>query len=77
MHSYRVSTSTATSTSTTATSISTSGVAQPESAAGQRPQSSSFAGTPTTIHTPESTHVPVADQQYAGLSLLPEVSASQ
>ena len=31
----------------------------------------------TTTHAPEPTHVPAADQQHAGLSLLPEVSASQ
>ena len=77
MNSHRVSTSTATNTGTTTTSINTSGVSQPESAAGQRPQSSSFAGTPTTTHTPKPTHVPAADQQHTGLSLLSEVSASQ
>ena len=43
----------------------------------QRPQSSSFAGTPTASPTPEPTQVPAADQQHAGLSLLPDVSASQ
>ena len=77
MRSYRVSTSnaTATSTSTAITSVSTSGISQPESAAGQRPQGSSFAGTPTTVHIPKSTHIPTADQ-HAGLSLLAEASVS-
>ena len=81
MRSYRVSTSTATatatSTSTAITSVSTSGISQPESAAGQRPQGSSFTGTPTTVHIPKSTtHIPSADQ-YAGLSLLAEASVSR
>ena len=76
MRSYRVSTSIATSTSTATTSISTSGISQPESAAGQRPQGSSFAGILTTIHIPESTHIPSTDQ-YAGLSLLAEASVSR
>ena len=74
MRSYRVSTSTATSTATT--SVSTSGISQPESAAGQRQQGLSFTGIPTTAHIPESTHIPTADQ-HAGLSLLAEASVSR
>ena len=78
MHSSRVhktsSTATATSTVTTA-SVTASGVSQPELAAGQR-QQGSFADMLTTVHTPESTQIPPADQQ-AGLRLLAEVSTSQ
>ena len=73
MPSYRVSISTAPSTSTTTTSISTSEFSQPESAARQRPQSS-FVGIPIAVHTPDSTHLPVADQQHAELRLLAEAS---
>ena len=68
------STATATSTGTTA-SVTASGVSQSELAAGQR-QQGSFAGTLTTVHTPESTQIPPTDQQ-AGLRLLAEVSTSQ
>ena len=53
----------------------TSGNSQPESAAGQR-QQGSFTD-PTPIHTPESTHVPLAEQAFAGLRLLAEASASR
>ena len=69
MPSYRVSTSTATaaSTSTTTTSNGTSEVSQPELAARQCSQSY-FAGIPIVVHTPDSTHMPAADQQGAGLS---------
>ena len=78
MHSsciYKTSfTATATSTGTTA-SVTASGVSQPQLAAGQR-QQGSFAGTLTTVHTPELTQIPPADQQ-AGLRLLAEVSTSQ
>ena len=63
-------------THTASTSTNTSGVSQPESAAGQR-QQGSFTGLPTPIHTPESTHVPLAEQAFAGLRLLAEASASQ
>ena len=68
-------TNTATSTSTT-TSVTTSGVSQPESAAGRRVRSS-FAGMLTTVHMWQSTQIPTADQQFAKLRLLAEVSASQ
>ena len=73
MPDYRVSTSTATSTSTNTTIISTSEVSQPESAARQRPQSS-FVGIPVAVHTPDSTHLPAADQQHAGLRSFAEAS---
>ena len=76
MRSYRVSTSNATSTNTATTSVSTSGISQPESAAGQRQPGPSFTGIPTTVHIPESTDIPSADQ-YAGLSLLAEASVSR
>ena len=75
MRSYRVSKSTATATATT-TSVTASGVSQPESAAGQH-QQGSFAGLSTTVRTPESTHIPVAEQPLANLRLLAEVSSSQ
>ena len=76
MHSYRISTSTATSASIATSSISTSGVSQPESATVQRPQGA-FVGLSTTAHTPESTHIPVADRPFTQLQLLAEVSTSQ
>ena len=78
MPSYRVSTSTATaaSTSTTTTSIGTSEVSQPELAARQYPQTY-LVGIPIVVHTPDSTHMPAADQQRAGLRLLTEVSVPQ
>ena len=63
---------TATSTSTT-TSVIASGVAQE---ARQR-QQGSFAGMSTTVHSPQSTHISAAEQPFAGLRLLAEVSASQ
>ena len=76
MHRPRLSKSTsaatATSTSTT-TSVIASGVAQE---ARQR-QQGSFAGMSTTVHTPQSSHIPAAEQPFAGLRLLAEVSASQ
>ena len=82
MHSSRVhktsSTATATATATssvTTASVTASGVSKPELAAGQR-QQGSFADMLTTVHTPESTQIPPADQQ-AGLRLLAEVSTSQ
>ena len=75
MRSYRVSKSTATVTATTI-SVTASGVSQPELAAGQH-QQGSFAGLSTTVHTPESTHIPVAEQPLANLRLLAEVGSSQ
>ena len=69
------SSSATTTTHTASTSTMTSGNSQPESAAGQR-QQGSFTD-PTPIHTPESTHVPLAEQAFAGLRLLAEASASQ
>ena len=68
-----VSESSATATTNTA---STSRNSQPELAAGQRlrgPLMSLLA----TVHTPESTPIPVADQQFAGLRLLADTIASQ
>ena len=76
MHSYRISTSTATSASIATSSISSSGVSQPESATGQRPQGA-FVGLSTTAHTPESTHIPAAGRPFTQLQLLAEVSTSQ
>ena len=64
MHSNRVSTFTA------------SGDSQPELAI-EHHQQGSFVGLSTTVHTPESTHVPADDQQFSGLRLLAEVSTSQ
>ena len=74
MRSYRASKSTSTVTATTP-SVSVSGGTQPESLAGQR-QQGSFIGIPTTAHAPESGYIS-ADDQYAGLRLLAEVSTTQ
>ena len=65
-----------TTTHIASTSTMTSGASQPESVAGQR-QQGSFTGLLTPVHTPESTHVPLAEQAFAGLRLLAEASASQ
>ena len=65
------------STHTVGTSMMTSRVSQPESAAGQRQQGSFVDLWKTVVHTPESTHIPVADRQFSGLRLLAEVSTSQ
>ena len=80
MHSSRLSESTSTATTTTsststATSVSTPVGYQLELAAGQR-QQSSFVGTSTTIHTPDSTDMPVAEHPFARLRLLAEACAS-
>ena len=80
MHSSRLpkSTSTATATGTgTVTSMATSVVSQSELAAGQRQQEGSFAGFSTTVHMPESTPIPTADQPCAGPRLSANASASQ
>ena len=79
MHRPQLSKSTSTATTTsisTTTSVIAAAVSQPELAAGQR-QQGSYAGVLATVHTPESTHIPVADQQFAGLRLLAETSASR
>ena len=64
------------SSSATGTSSITLRDSQPESAAGQR-QQGSFVGMSTTVHTPESTHIPSNYQQHAGLRLLADVTISQ
>ena len=74
MPSYRVSKSTSTFTSTTV-SVSVSGGSQPELAIEQH-QQGSFVDIPTTAHAPESAYIS-ADDQYAGLRLLAEVSTLQ
>ena len=74
MPSYRVSKSTSTFTATT-TSVAFSGGSQPELAIEQH-QQGSFVGIPTTAHAPESAYIS-ADDQYAGLRLLAEVSTLQ
>ena len=43
---------------------------------GQR-QQGSFVDLSKTVHTPESTHIPVAEKAFAGLKLLAEASAFQ
>ena len=63
-------------TASTSTSTMTSRVSQPELAAGQRLQGSCV-GISTSVHTPESMHIPVAEQAFSGLRLLAETSASQ
>ena len=76
MHSYLVSESASTATATTASATVTKD-SQPESAI-ERHHQGSFAGLPTTIvHTPESTHIPVAEQPFVRLRLLAEASTSQ
>ena len=70
------STSTANATSISTTTSVIAAVSQPELAAGQH-QQGFFAGVLATVHTPESTHIPLADQQFAGLRLLAETSASR
>ena len=75
MRSYRASQSTSTATAVT-TSVTASGVSQPEPAM-ERHQQGSFAGLSTTVHTPESTHTPVAEQPFVRLRLLAAVSSSQ
>ena len=74
MPSYCVSKSISTATATT-TSVSVSGGSQPESAI-DRHQQGSFAGLPTTVHTPESRHIPAAER-YIRPRLSAEISASQ
>ena len=54
----------------------TSGVSQPELAAGQR-QQGTYVGVSTTIDTPESMQIPIDYQQQAELRPLAEVSALQ
>ena len=73
MPSYRVSKSTSTAT---AISVSVSGGSQPESAI-KRHHQSSFVGLSTTVHTPESSHIPVTEQPFFRLRLLAEVSTSK
>ena len=80
IHRSRLSESTSTATATTtspstATSVSSSVGYQLELAAGQR-QQSSFVGMSPTIHTPDSTHMPVAEQPFARLRLLADACAS-
>ena len=75
-HSVSESPSATTATITASTSTMTSRVSQPELAAWQRPQGS-FADLPKTVHTPQSTHIPEADEQFSGLRLLANVSFSQ
>ena len=70
------SSSATTTTHTTSTSVMTSGASQPESAAGQRQQSSRV-GISTTINTPKSMQIPTDYQQLAALRVLAEVSTSQ
>ena len=59
----------------TGTSSITLRDSQPESAAEQR-QQGSFVGMSTTVHTPESTHIPSNYQQHEGLRLLADVTTS-
>ena len=65
-----------TTTNTAGTSTITSGISQPESAAGQR-QQGSFFGLSTTVHTPESTRISSTYYQQDELRLLSDISASQ
>ena len=74
MLNYRVSKLTSTATATT-TSVSVSEDSQPESSI-ERHQQGSFVGLSTTVHTPESRYISVAEP-YAWLRLAAEISASQ
>ena len=79
MHSPHVSKSSSTTaaSTSTATTVTTSGVSQPESAAGQR-QQGSFVGLLTTPHTPaESTKISSTCHQQVELGLLSEISTTQ
>ena len=69
-------TATTNTANTASTSTMTSGASQSESAAGQHHQGS-FVDLSKTVHTPESTQIPEADQQFSGLRLLVDVSISQ
>ena len=75
MPSYRLSKSTSTATATT-TSVSVSEGSQPESAI-KRDHQGSFVGLSTTVHTQESSHIPVAEQSFVRLRMLAEVSTSK
>ena len=57
------SSSAASTTYTASTSTMTSGSSQPESAAGQQRQQGSYVGLSTTVHTPESRHIPASYPQ--------------
>ena len=59
--------------SAASTSVTASGVSQLEPATVQCLRGS-FVGRSTTAHTPESTHISAAGQQFAGLRLLAEAS---
>ena len=69
-------TATTNTANTASTSTMTSGASQSGSAAGQHHQGS-FVDLSKTVHTPESTQIPEADQQFSGLRLLVDVSISQ
>ena len=58
------------------TSTMTSRVSQLELAPEQRLQGS-YVGISTTVHTPESMHIPLAEQAFSGLRLLAEASTLQ
>ena len=80
MHSSHVSKSTSTVTvkaasTITTTTVTTSGVSQPESAAGQR-QQGSFVGLPTTVHTPESKGISLIYHQQDEPGLLSETDTT-
>ena len=64
------------SSSAMSTSTATSQVSQSGTTDGQRPRGS-FVGLSTAARTPESAHIPAADQWFSGLRLLAEVSTSQ
>ena len=69
-------TATTNTANTASTSTMTSGTSQSGSAARQN-QQGSFVDLSITVHTPESTQIPEADQQFSGLRLLVDVSISQ
>ena len=70
------SSSATTTTHTASTSVITSGVSQPESAAGQH-QQGSFVDLSKTVRTPEPTLIPEAEHRFTELRLLAKVSAPQ
>ena len=74
-HSASKSSSATTTANTASTNTMTSGISQPELAAGQR-QQGSFVDLSKTVHTPESTLIPATYYQQDELGLLSGISVS-
>ena len=74
-HSVSKSSSATTTANTASTSTMTSGISQPELAAGQR-QQGSFVDLSKTVYKPEPTLIPATYYQQDELGLLPDMSVS-